>query len=360
MTSIKLTDHNFREGAGGELGSKHDVQEIVLKQTKHISFETNELKTIFFQNFINFINSFTNLLHIKIDNYVFLMDDHICQLNKDLMRRIKSLCFDGCESLTVESFKFVNSYCSNLLFFGFTCSGGNVFYDIDTNEIISFIEQRGKLKGLSLTLHKLEMKGFSTMINCGHISGLMLNVYLRNDFTDSYMFLVMVMQLLATPSFDDVFIFQNSEHVGCFDCDSGKLIISALLTHGNLKNVDRFLIDVIHKRRGTILEVFFTGIVGLTCNVLHELTDANGNKLRHIEIRNCGEDISIETLKYLAYNSVDLKTVVISGGSKYLGIAGRRYSLGTAALLILELEDHIRLSDGEENNQNLIIGAEYV
>jgi hypothetical protein len=330
---LELIDYDFKNILHCEI--KYSIEKLVLKQISPLIFETKKELLEFHRNLISFTKQFNYLREIEIVNYIYLTDNNVNDLGAEFLSNIQTFCLDGCESLTAETFKLVNKYCSSLLSFTFICpNNAKIFYLIDTYDLISFMQSHEMLEVLSLMLLNLDITGFAAICSSKHITCLIINVYNCDEFTNSSSFFQTIMRLLATPSYKEVCFYQNFEHLGCYDMDSCRLTV-CVATCDQPYNLNQLIIDVLYQRRGTIMAVTLADIVGLKNIVLSELANTNGDSLRDLMIYSCGNIITFDTVNNFANQCLGLLFVFIVNGSKTLGSSGTCSQLGSTVLALL-------------------------
>jgi hypothetical protein len=148
-----------------------------------------------------------------------------------------------------------------------------------------------------------------------------------------------VMGLLATPSFQQIGLYINSEPFCCYNIeDDGALVIFITLEY-LLVQYTQLLIDVFVSRRNAICSVSFKGFLSLTNEILSQLANSNGDTLCDVTITDCGEHLTKSGIKYLTKRCAKLSLVVIINGPLLLGSSGRFYRLNNSVLALLNEGD---------------------
>jgi hypothetical protein len=325
---------------------KKQIFRIVVRQSVRKTFLSKQQRTIFYQNLITVVKQYPNLYNLEFFGCTELLDSDILNLGVDLLIRLQFFCLDGCELLTGETFAYVSIHCCSLVALTFICpTGAQVFYKICSEDLISLVDRNKHLKGLSLMLFDLDYPGLSAIINCGHIAGVLFNIFSFDNFINSPHFVEIVMNLLATAHFDDVGFYINSEPLYCFLIDDKSLVVCCSSFVSLPDNFGKLLINVFKARREMISSVSLTGIMSITNEIMTHLANTTGSSLCDVMISACGELLTKRAVKYLANRCTKLKFVLIRNGGSLLGPSGRCYRVGGSVLALLDSGDKFSQSE---------------
>jgi hypothetical protein len=343
MTSniLELTDYDFSDkGVVKRLlvfsdEDKINIDKLIIKQTQSRVFDSEQQMVSFHSNLISVAKHFTYAIELEIVDYCHLSDSNIFELGAKFLANIIVLTLDGCEALTCKSFNFFSKTCVSLVGLTFICpNNSRIFLNIHTDNLVLLVKNNKMLRFLSIMIFEIDLTGLSAIIDCGHIVGLMLNIYSCDEFTKSAHFLEIVIKLLGNSLYNEIAFYLNSEEIGSFNIETGSLVLC--VENLNPPPVFQELLEDVFLQRSQIIQaVSFAGINCLCHAALVCLVTTNGDSLRDIMISNCGHGVLKLSVALLFLLAENVKLVFIRNGSESLGSSGQCYLMGGRGVLAL-------------------------